>query len=119
MSLKSLINQLISNAPSNTVFSVLPDIEGLNLFIEQDLLQTCINGSADIYLLNQYTCLQMLVEQGLAESIRDGFVIPSEHAVCLDSDIRYLLKLPEQFDGSISTKIKGQGCLHRLHLMYD
>ena len=107
MNLKSLIKKIIINSPSNTVFSVLPDIEGLNLFIEDDSFQQCINGSADIFLLNQYACLQMLVEQGLAEPIPNGFVIPSEHAVCLDDDIRYLLKLPERFEGSISTKIKG------------
>ena len=107
MNLKSLIKKIIINSPSNTVFSVLPDIEGLNLFIEDDSFQQCINDSADIFLLNQYASLQMLVEQGLAESIPNGFVIPSEHAVCLDDDIRSLLKLPLRFDGSISTKING------------
>lgn len=107
MNLKSLVSNLI-NSSTNTVFSVLPDSEGLNLFIDPSLLQTCVDGSADIFLLNQYAYLQILVEQGLAETIPNGFIIPCEHAVCLDDDMRQLLKLPKQFDGAITSRIEGQ-----------
>jgi SNF2 family DNA or RNA helicase len=107
MGLKGLINKIIKNNVTDQ-FSIIPDIEGLNLVIEYEKLKTCENGTADLLLLNQYACLQMLVEQGLAEPIRNGFVIPSEHAVCLDNDIRYLLKLPPIFEGSVSARVEGQ-----------
>ena len=107
MSLKSLIKQVLNSDSSDTVFSVMPDVEGLNLFVEYSLLQDCENGIADLLILNQYACLQMLVEQGVVESIRNGFVIPSEYAVSLDADVRYLLKLPSLFEGSVSAKVEG------------
>jgi len=108
MSLKNLISKIFKEDASFDGFFVSSDIEGLNLFVEYGLLQSCANGSADLLLLNQYACLQMLVEQGLAEPIRNGFVISCEDAVCLDSDVRYLLKLPEPFEGSVSAKVEGQ-----------
>jgi len=108
MGIRELIKKVLSNDSSNIAFSVFADLEGLNLFVEHALLQECENGTADLLLLNQYACLQMLVEQGLAERIRNGFVIPCEDAVCLDADIRFLLKLPIPFDGTISAKVDGQ-----------
>ncbi|MCL7421897.1 MAG: DEAD/DEAH box helicase [Methylobacter sp.] len=87
---------------------MLPDGEGLNLFIEYEQFKACSEGTADLLLLNQYACLQMLVEEGLADTIRNGFVIPSEHAVCLDADVRYLLKLPPLFEGRVSARVEGQ-----------
>ncbi|MBE0435605.1 MAG: DEAD/DEAH box helicase [Methylomicrobium sp.] len=108
MSLKNLIKKVLVNNGSTTSFSVLPDSEGLNLFIEYELFKDCAAGNADLLLLNQYACLQMLVEEGLAEPIRNGFVIPSEHAVCLDEDVRYLLKLPPVFEGRVSSRVEGQ-----------
>lgn len=107
MSLKFLINKILQSN-STSAFKVLPDQEGLNLYVEYDTFKECAEGSADLLLLNQYTCLQMLVEQGVAESIRNGFVIPSNHAVCLDADIRHLLKLPPLYEGTLSARVDGQ-----------
>lgn len=107
MSLKNLIKKVLVNS-TTTSFSVLSDSEGLNLFIEYELFKDCAAGNADLLLLNQYACLQMLVEEGLAEPIRNGFVIPSEHAACLDADVRYLLKLPPVFEGGVSARVEGQ-----------
>jgi SNF2 family DNA or RNA helicase len=106
MSLKSLIKKIIKD--TITSFTVIPDTEGLNLVIEYEQFKSCAEGTADLLLLNQYACLQMLVEQGLAEQIRNGFVIPSEHAVCLDEDVRYLLKLPPLFEGTVFARVEGQ-----------
>ena len=107
MGLKNLINKLIKSNVT-TSFSVIPDTEGLNLVIEYEQFKSCAEGTADLLLLNQYACLQMLVEQGLAEQIRNGFVILSEHAVCLDDDVRSLLKLPLLFEGTVSARVEGQ-----------
>lgn len=107
MSLKNLINKIIQGNDTSS-FSLLPDQEGLNLYVEYAKFKACSEGAADLLLLNQYACLQMLVEQGLADTLRNGFVIPSEYAVCLEQDIRKLLMLPPLYEGSITARVEGQ-----------
>jgi len=57
--------------------------------------------------MHQYIALQMLVEEGNAFQIENGFLLPSSSAVLLDHHTRFLLDLPNPWPGIFNIEIEG------------
>ena len=106
MSVRSFIADLLRGG-SEVGFTSVPDAEGLNVVLPQDLFDSCSAGNAGSVVLHQFISLQMLVEEGLAEELPNGFAIPTEDAVRLDDDIRYLLELPTAYPGDLLVSASG------------
>ena len=65
------------------------------------------NGDANAWLMHQYSTLNMLAEQGYAESIPNGFVMSANAIVNLDLYTIETLGLPEKWDGKLKANING------------
>ncbi|MCK5716243.1 MAG: restriction endonuclease, partial [Thiomargarita sp.] len=77
------------------------DCQELVLFTDCAHFTKLEQGQGGELALAQFVHLKMLVEQGLAEPISNGFVITSENAVRLESDLRFLFGLPSPWSGSM------------------
>ena len=88
-------------------FSLAADSDGIGLVLLADEFRRAKKGSADGRTLIQLATLRILEEQGLAEEIGNGFHIPSEAAVQLDSEIREQLGLPEAWKGFFRVNAAG------------
>jgi len=84
------------------------DDEGVNFILTSKQLQALKEGEAGQLLMHQRVALQMLVEQGSAEQLPNGVLVPSDSIVLLDESSRLLLKLPEQWSGQLKTDIQGR-----------
>jgi len=74
-----------------------------------ELIQACdrCDESISESVLKQFAILKILEEQGLAESLPNGFSIDTDSTVCLDDATRHVLKLPQPWGGSFDAKIQG------------
>ena len=81
--------------------------EGLIFYIDSLVLNEINKGAADPWIMHQHVALKMLLEQGYAEEIPNGFIIKSEEAVKLDRATQDLLDLPSQWTGKIEADIQG------------
>ncbi len=108
MKFKELLKGFLGHEKVDECFDAIPDSEGINFVLEKSLFDACSEGNASPYLLLQYTYLKMLQEQGEAEQIANGFVVPSPVVAALEEDGEQLLRLPPRFDGKYETSIKGE-----------
>ena len=83
------------------------DDEGINFILTSKQLRELKEGEADQLLVCQQVALQMLIEQGSAELLPNGVLVPSDTVVLLDDSSRLLLDLPNQWDGLLKTDIQG------------
>lgn len=86
------------------------DSFGVNFLLPtQELLGACESCEESITegMLKQFAVLKILEEQGLAESLPNGFAIDSDSAVCLDDATRHVLGLPQPWGGSFDAKTLG------------
>ncbi len=107
MNIRDFIRNLVSRDSEEPRFRLVVDSDGLNFFLDPDVLKKCAIGDVNGLLLHQYVCLQMLEEQGYVEPIPNGYVIPSECAVALEDDAKLLLGFPEPFSGSFRVRVEG------------
>jgi len=119
MGIREKIKEFIGDKKATNTFEVIPDSEGLSFVITPPLFSDCLNGTADSYLLLQFTYLQMLDEQGDAEAIPNGFIVSSEIVSALDDDAESLFNLPPRFNGSFETRIEGESfkATFKVHLI--
>ena len=113
MGIKDLISKFVGDKESLVLFEAIPDSMGINFVIDQKSFDGCKQGGGSPFLTLQYTYLQMLMEQGGAEPLVNGFFVPSNIAVALDDDeeddgAEELLGLPPRFNGSFETRIEGE-----------
>ncbi len=104
---KKLLNKLFSDKERNNGYKWQPGNEGLIFHVDPPISAKILTGEADLWLTHQHIALRMLVEQGDAEAIPDGFIVPTDVAVKLDRAAQDLLGLPLQWTGSIEADIKG------------
>ena len=107
MSIADLIEQLFTGKTASTGFQWKADSEGINLFLPRNEFAALEQGEGDHCTLTQYAHLKMLEEEGLAETLPNGFIIASELAVQLDDDVRRLLELPPPFPGYFQADMHG------------
>ncbi len=105
--IKELLNKLFSKEDRSNGYKWVPDNEGLNFHVKPSITAKISKNEADSGLTLQHIALNMLVEQGRAEIIPNGFIVPTDVAVNLDKATQHLLDLPPQWTGSIKADIKG------------
>jgi SNF2 family DNA or RNA helicase len=82
-------------------------IDGITLTVSPKAWQAITKQQVNAHLMHQYVALQMLVEEGMATQIENGFFLPASSAVSLDKHTRYLLDLPEPWPGGLQIKVDG------------
>src|SRR5690554_3474317 len=106
MRLRNLISRLVGNTEAQR-YRKSYDFEGVNFVCTQKQLSVINQGKADDLITHQHILLRMLVEEGNAIELPNGFRVPSDVAVSLDQDSRELLELPDVWGGSIKADFKG------------
>lgn len=107
-SIGQLFRSLFSKNDSSERYQWRADQEGITFFVAQHVLEQINSGQSSLWLSHQHLILSMLAEQGQAEIIPNGFIVPTEVVVNLDSTTREALELPEQWLGHIKGSFKGQ-----------
>ncbi|WP_024333382.1 SNF2-related protein [Desulfotignum balticum] len=107
MKVKEWFHILRANG-KNEKYAVLPDHEGLNFHTTAALSEAIKKGDAGVWITHQHIALTMLAEQGNAEVIPNGFIVPTEVAVNLDTSSCESLCLPPRWNGMMDAEIKGQ-----------
>ena len=107
MDIKNWLNKLRGASDQQEKYTITPDFEGLNFTTSDQTTRQVATGKAGGWITHQHIALSMLVEQGSAEKIPNGFIVPTEVAVQLDSESQELLELPPTWQGQIQADIKG------------
>lgn len=81
--------------------------DSIDFYCKEYQWRSIKSGSAGEYITAQYVALQMLAEEGNAEVIPNGFIVPHEVLTALDEDVHQLLELPKRWNGNASVDIKG------------
>lgn len=102
------ISYILKNGKDKKSFQINADSSGLNFFVSKDDFKNLQNADGEDYLLYQFIHLQMLLEQGQASSLPNGFSISTEHAIRLGEEFRALFKLDKRFEGKFSIPISGE-----------
>ena len=108
MDIKGWLDKLRGSSDQKEKYRVDADFEGLNFSTTPALSGRIARGEAENWITHQHIALAMLVEQGDAEVIPNGFIVPTEVAVQLDGETRELLELPVQWEGQIKADVKGE-----------
>lgn len=105
--MKNWFSSLFNVAESGAKFAYEVDDESVDFHCPEYQFNKIKNGQADEFVTAQFVALQMLVEEGNAEPIPNGFIVPHETVVSLDDDVHQLLQLPERWEHSAKVDIKG------------
>lgn len=108
MSISKLLKKLISGADNNERYQYEIDDDGLNYFVSSEITEKISSGQSGLLVTHQHIGLKMLVEQGDAEEIPNGFIISSDIVVNLDKATQELLNLPVSWTGNIKADVKGE-----------
>ncbi|MFK5894923.1 MAG: SNF2-related protein [Pseudomonadota bacterium] len=107
MSIGELLSGLFSKGDNEDSYEWESSCEGLNYYTSKQIIERINEGKAKPWIVNQHITLKMLVEQNLAESIPNGFIIPSKTIVNLDDISKSILELPPQWNNKITADIQG------------
>ena len=107
MLISDLLKSLFIKKDSDESYKWEATSSGINFYTTESLTDEITSGNANPWIVNQHITLKMLVEQDLAESIPNGFILPSETVVSLDDVSRDILELPKQWNENINADIKG------------
>lgn len=108
MNIFETLSSILKNTKEQKSFEINADSSGLNFFVSKDDLQNLQKADGADYLLYQFIHLQMLLEQGQASSLPNGFSISTEHAIRLGEEFRALFKLDKRFEGKFTISISGE-----------
>jgi SNF2 family DNA or RNA helicase len=106
MGMRNFIRRLVGNTEAQR-YRKRYDFEGANFVCTQEQLSVINLGKADDLITQQHILLRMLVEEGNAFELPNGFRVPSDMAVSLDQDSSELLELPNVWVGIIKADFKG------------
>ncbi|MFM5059445.1 DEAD/DEAH box helicase [Aeromonas caviae] len=97
------------NAINNQLgFHSQPDSSGLNFFLPASELKSLQVGQGNTRQKVQLICLNMLAEQGVAETTANGFHIEAEDITGMDGEQAEILDLPPRFPGQFVSTIHGR-----------
>ncbi|MEQ3657533.1 MAG: SNF2-related protein [Glaciecola sp.] len=100
-------SSLFSVKESGVKFEYEIDDESVDFHCPEYQFNSIKSGEADEFVTAQYVALQMLVEEGNAEPIPNGFIVTHDVVASLDDDVHQLLQLPPRWDKSAKVDIKG------------
>lgn len=107
-----LLNRIKHDQPTAGIphFTYEADDDGLSFFLPKEQFDALTKGDGEPSpkVVFQYTILQGLEEQGEAERIPNGFIVPSETVCRLDQDHQTLFELPPLYQELITTQIKSR-----------
>lgn len=111
MSLAEILKRLIGNSESNLStdagFECSANSEGLNFYLPKPILQAVKLGEGSALQKVQLVVLNMLLEEGIAEEIANGFHISSEDVAGMDDEQADILRLPRRFGSTFTSSISG------------
>lgn len=105
--MKQWMSKLFTFNSNDQRFAVDINPEGVDVFVEKSIFSAIAAGKASDFITAQYVALKMLEEQGNAEPMPGGFILPTKTVVSLEDDLVELLGLPERWQGEILADIKG------------
>lgn len=105
--MKNWISSLFSVKDSSAKFGLEISNESVDFYCPEYQFNKIKSGGADEYLTAQFVALQMLTEEGNAEVIPNGFIVPHHVISALDEDVFQLLNLPTRWNGKAAVDIKG------------
>ena len=114
--MKNWISSLFSIKESGAKFDFELNTESVDFYCHEYKFKQIKSGNADEYLTAQFVTLQMLAEEGSAEAIPNGFIVPHEVVASLDEDVHQLLNLPSRWQGKAVADIKGTTSGDSFHL---
>ena len=101
------LSKLLRGDTSNDCYQFETIESGIRFYITPELLKQSNSDEASALLMHQRIGLSMLVEEGNATSIDNGFDVPAEVIAQLDDSSHALLKLPPKWCGEIKVDVKG------------
>ncbi len=107
MAVKEILVKLFSGKGSTEGYSWGPDPEGLVFYVPTSTTDSIASGDSKLLVTHQHVAMRMLVEEGDAKAIPNGFIIPTEVAVNLDRIAKDILTLPPDWSGHIEADIQG------------
>ena len=105
--MKNWISSLFNVNESDDKFEFNIENESIDFYCPDDKFKGIKGGNAGEYLTAQFVALQMLVEEGNAEVIPNGFIVSHGVIASLDDDVHALLCLPPKWEESAKVDIKG------------
>lgn len=105
--MKKWISSFFKIKESDAKFEIDINNESIDFYCPKYPFDKIKNGTADDFLTAQFVALQMLTEEGNAQAIPNGFIVPHEVIVSLDEDVRELLQLPNRWLGNAKVDIRG------------
>lgn len=106
--IRSFIGETDSTIDNLPGFSYQPDSSGLNFYLPAGEFKALQSGLGNTRQKIQLICLNMLTEQGVAETTANGFHIEAEDVAGMDAEQAEILQLPPRFPGQFVTTIKGR-----------
>ncbi len=109
MNIKGYFSELFKQSQPDEKFSIdFDDQLGTVFHVNQALFNKIQSAETELSPLSfQYLFLKGIAEQGAANTIPNGFILPSETILSLESDDQALLSLPESWNGKIRAIIRG------------
>ena len=105
MVFQNILNSIIQRKSNKSTLRYIPDSQGVGIELPENIINEARQGIGDELVLYQYMVFQMLLEEGLAEEIKNGIYLESNNAVRLDSDNRNILTLPDPWIGSFRVQL--------------
>lgn len=106
--LRSFIGEANTTIDNQPGFHCQPDSSGLNFYLPVDEFKLLQSGQGNTRRKVQLICLNMMAEQGSADTTANGFHIESEDAAGMDVEQVEILQLPPRFTGQFVTAIHGR-----------
>lgn len=106
--LRSLIGGHEDASDTSGGFQISADSSGVNFYLAHSAFKALQTGQGSTTAKIQLIVLNMLAEQGLAESTANGFHIISEDVSGMDIEQADILCLPTRFEGDFRAGISGR-----------
>lgn len=105
---KSFIGERDAALSTLDGFLFTPDSSGLNFYLPIEVFRALREGKGNALQKVQLIVLNMLLEQGIAESTANGFHVDAEDVAGMDMEQAEILRLPRRFPGLFLTSISGR-----------
>lgn len=96
-----------SPAVETSAFTIVPDHDGANFIIDAESFAQLKRGVGSRTVQEQFVVLRMLVEDGAARELPNGFEMSTRDVARLGDEEADVLGLPQKFSGEFVTKVTG------------